>query len=757
MPAVPEAAPLPSSAARSLPREALRQRPVTGREVPFRDGELIVSRTDLRGVITYVNPYFCEISGYTEAELIGQPHNIIRHPDMPPEAFADLWACLKKGRPWVGMVKNRCKNGDHYWVRAHVTPMRDAAGEVTGYMSVRRKASREQIARAERDYAALKAGRLRHAAIRNGELVQVPVWERWNPLWKLTLTTRLFLLALFGPALAALALLAGGGALAWWLIAAGAAFMAYSAWWLARDLVGRTAAARAALRAIAGDDFSGEIDISRSDEIGRVLQGIKEMQIRQGFHIHGMAHERDRTQRVAEALEAAAASVLVTDAEGTVVFANRALRERFAAIAPQLATLPGFASGEVMGRAVSEFHPDPAHWQRLLPTLKRPQTETLVLGPYTFDLTITPVRDEEGRTLGHVFEWKDRTAELAIEREVAQVVEAAVRGELHGRIAEEGKQGFQRDLARKLNAMLDGIAQAVEAVEQVLQALAEGDLTRQVQRQLQGAFGRMAESANQTVARLGAMVAEIQDAAASIQAAAGEIASGNSDLSARTEQQAAALEETASSMEELTSTVKQNADNAQQADQLAQGAAGVATQGGQVVEQVVSTMQAIETSSRRIADIIGVIDGIAFQTNILALNAAVEAARAGEQGRGFAVVAAEVRALAQRSAGAAKEIKQLIEDSVGNVADGARLVHQAGSTMQEVVASVRRVSEIIAEIAAASREQSSGIEQVNQAITQMDEGTQQNAALVEEASAAAQTLAQQADGLMQQVARFRLR
>ncbi len=241
----------------------------------------------------------------------------------------------------------------------------------------------------------------------------------------------------------------------------------------------------------------------------------------------------------------------------------------------------------------------------------------------------------------------------------------------------------------------------------------------------------------------------------SIKGAASEIAAGNQDLSQRTEQQAANLEETAASMEELTSTVKQNAEGARQANQLAIGAASVAVQGGEVVGKVVETMSGIEASSKKIADIISVIDGIAFQTNILALNAAVEAARAGEQGRGFAVVASEVRTLAQRSSGAAKEIKDLIDDSVQRVAEGSALVHTAGKTMGEVVASVQRVTDIMGEISAASQEQSAGIEQVNQTITQMDETTQQNAALVEEATAAARSLEEQAVQLTEAVAVFK--
>ncbi|WP_412103164.1 methyl-accepting chemotaxis protein [Polaromonas sp. SM01] len=255
---------------------------------------------------------------------------------------------------------------------------------------------------------------------------------------------------------------------------------------------------------------------------------------------------------------------------------------------------------------------------------------------------------------------------------------------------------------------------------------------------------------------LAKVVGEVRSGTDTIATASSQIASGNQDLSSRTEEQASSLEETAASMEELTSTVKQNADNARQANQLAVSASSVAVRGGSVVAEVVGTMGAINASSRKIVDIIGVIDGIAFQTNILALNAAVEAARAGEQGRGFAVVAAEVRNLAQRSAAAAKEIKTLIGDSVDKVEEGSKQVAEAGKTMDEIVDSVKRVTDIMAEITAASQEQTSGIEQINQAITQMDQVTQQNAALVEEAAAAAASLQEQASGLSQVVSVFKL-
>ncbi|ALA81736.1 HAMP domain-containing protein [Stenotrophomonas maltophilia] len=343
----------------------------------------------------------------------------------------------------------------------------------------------------------------------------------------------------------------------------------------------------------------------------------------------------------------------------------------------------------------------------------------------------------------------------AINSEIRRLATAAAAGDFSLRGDEDRFAYDFRDMVAGLNQLMQTTDENLVQVSTLLQAISRGDLTVRMQGDFHGVFARMRDDCNATVDQLKQIVGRIQASASSINLAAGEIASGNTDLSRRTEQQAANLEETAASMEELTSTVKQNAEHARQANQLAIGAHGVASQGGEVVGQVVTTMSAIEAASKKIAEIISVIDGIAFQTNILALNAAVEAARAGEQGRGFAVVASEVRTLAQRSAGAAKEIKGLIEDSVGKVADGSALVRQAGTTMGEIVASVQRVTDIMADISAASQEQSSGIEQVNQAVVQMDETTQQNAALVEEASAAARSMEEQANLLAEAVSVFR--
>ncbi len=375
-------------------------------------------------------------------------------------------------------------------------------------------------------------------------------------------------------------------------------------------------------------------------------------------------------------------------------------------------------------------------------------------GDAQFAQVVSTIRNEGGDTVGYVVEWRDRTQEALVEAEVARAIAQAAAGDLSGRIDASDKEGFFLQLAQQINGLLDANAGSIEQISGLLAALSQGDLTVRMHGDYQGVFARMRDDANATAAQLSEIVTRIKQSSRAISSAAGEIASGNSDLSRRTEQQAANLEETAASMEELTSTVRQNAEHARQANQLAIGAHGVASQGGEVVGQVVTTMSAIEASSKKIAEIISVIDGIAFQTNILALNAAVEAARAGEQGRGFAVVASEVRTLAQRSAAAAKEIKGLIDDSVGKVNDGSALVHKAGATMGEIVASVQRVTDIMAEISAASQEQSAGIEQVNQTVVQMDETTQQNAALVEEATAAARAMEEQAGQLSEAVSIF---
>jgi methyl-accepting chemotaxis protein len=362
----------------------------------------------------------------------------------------------------------------------------------------------------------------------------------------------------------------------------------------------------------------------------------------------------------------------------------------------------------------------------------------------TYVTTLTRALDTEAE---HQRAWSE---------EINQLVNAAADGNFSRRIDLSGKQGIFLALGEAINRLLDSSENGLSEVVRVLNALATGDLTETIEGNFAGTFGRLRDDSNATVENLKGLIADIKNSADSIHLASGEISRSNSDLTHRSVQQAESLQQTAASMEQLASTVKQNAVNAEQANVMVLEASAVATKGGTLVNDVVVTMNNINQGARRIVDIISVIDGIAFQTNILALNAAVEAARAGEQGRGFAVVAAEVRSLAQRSAGAAKEIKALISDSVEKIDDGAALVKEAGQTMTQIVSSVRHVTEIMGDISTASAEQSNGIDQVKNAVAKMDAVTQQNATQVAEAASAARLLEQQALRLQGTVSAFLL-
>ncbi|HEY1034306.1 MAG TPA: methyl-accepting chemotaxis protein, partial [Pseudoxanthomonas sp.] len=436
-------------------------------------------------------------------------------------------------------------------------------------------------------------------------------------------------------------------------------------WLLRRQVAAPLAGAVRVADDIARGKLDSVIDAGRADEIGTLMQAMRTMQGNLRERIERDAVAARENLRIRTALEEVTTNVMIADADRTIVYANRPLMKMLADVEQDLRRdLPAFDVRTVVGSSIDIFHKKPEHQSRMLAQLQGTHRAQITVGGRIMQLIISPVNDANGQRVGYVVEWADRTAEVMVEQEVTRIVQAAVQGDLSGRIGESGKQGFLLGLSQQVNSLLATISGSVDAVSGVLRSLSGGDLTARMEGDFHGVFATMRDDANATVAQLTDIVGRIQDASTAINTAAGEIASGNSDLSRRTEQQAANLEETAASMEELTSTVRQNADSARQANQLAIGAAGVASQGGEVVGKVVSTMTDIEQSSKKIAEIISVIDGIAFQTNILALNAAVEAARAGEQGRGFAVVASEVRTLAQRSASAAKEIKGLIETSV---------------------------------------------------------------------------------------------
>ncbi|MEY4428626.1 MAG: hypothetical protein RLZZ182_1315 [Pseudomonadota bacterium] len=509
--------------------------PVTQQEYEFPEGATLMSSTDEKSHITYANEAFIRVSGFEAAELIGQPHNLVRHPDMPQEAFRDMWATLKAGMSWTALVKNRRKDGDHYWVRANATPVR-RQGRVVGYMSVRTKPTRDEVHEAERLYARIRSGEASHLTFHRGLIVHTG-WQRWRSIGQVLPLSWRLRLALFGVVAVA-------------LVAAHA--------------------------------------------IGLDRQGLMQL-----------------------------AAVMIT---GTVL-------------------------------------------------------KTWLL-----------------------------------EKQIVQPLKQV-------------------------------LAQA--------QAVAAGQAGENLHFNRVDEIGMLMRAVNQSGLNLRSLVDDVGGQVMGVRQASEEITRGNQDLSERTEVATAQLQETASSMTQMTQNVRASTADATSASTLANQASQAASQGGEVVAKVVSTMDDISQSSRRIADIIGVIDGITFQTNILALNAAVEAARAGEQGRGFAVVAGEVRNLAQRSAESAKEIKHLIQSSVERVDAGATLVNDAGQAMEQIVQKVREVTALIEKISTASGEQISGIEQVNNAVGSLDDATQQNARMVQESTEAARALQERANRLADAIRVFK--
>ncbi len=455
--------------------------------------------------------------------------------------------------------------------------------------------------------------------------------------------------------------------------------------------------------------------------------------------------------RLQSAVQGSTSNIMMCDADLNITYANPSVVAMLASRQNELRKVwPSLDANNLTGQCIDQFHRNPTHQRTLLADKNRlPAKAEISIGDVEFEVNATYVAGPNGEYMGNMVEWKDITEEKDAERQIQALIDAATEGQLDTRIDATNYDGFMKNLGNGINNLMEAVVEPLKEGKRVMTSLAEGDLTQTMSGEFKGEFAELRDAINTSVTNLLNMVNDINLASGSISSGASEIATGNTDLSQRTEEQASSLEETASSMEEMTSTVRQNADNARTANTLASTASDQASKGGEVVSNAVAAMSEINSSSKKISDIIGVIDEIAFQTNVLALNAAVEAARAGEQGRGFAVVAGEVRNLAQRSAGAAKEIKSLINDSVEKVDEGSKLVDESGKTLEEIVEAVKKVSDIIAEIAAASQEQSSGIEEVNKAISQMDEMTQQNAALVEEAASASESMEEQSKNMIE--------
>ena len=475
-----------------------------------------------------------------------------------------------------------------------------------------------------------------------------------------------------------------------------------------------------------------------------------------------LAQEREKTRIAAEnarvryALDSVSGNVMIADKNLNIIYANQALKTTMQSAENDIqAHIGQFDAHSLIGFSVEQFYLEPEQQRLLFNNLSSAHNSTEFIGERVFSVTSNPI-EVNGERIGTVLEWTDRTAEVNIEKEIDTLVQSAAQGDLSQKLTIQGKSGFFEALSTGLNDLVSTVEVALNDVTQVLSALAQGDLSQRITNDYEGSFGQLKQDTNSTADKLTEVIENITHASGSISQGANEIAQGNADLSQRTEEQASSLEETSASMDEVTEIVRQSSEKAEDANALSMTAEDKASHGGEVVKLAVSAMREINQSSKQITEIISVIDDIAFQTNLLALNAAVEAARAGEQGRGFAVVAGEVRNLAQRSSNAAKEIKDLIRDSQSKVEEGTDLVNRSGDTLNEIVEATSKVRVMMAEIAQSARHQSESIMQINTAITQMDQMTQQNAALVEEAAAAGEAMAEQAQMMNQTVEFFSL-
>jgi methyl-accepting chemotaxis protein len=768
----------------------------------------IVSFADLKGDIVTVNDKFIEVSKYARTELIGQPHNTTRHPDMAKETFKEVWSTIKRGNTFRGLIKNRAKDGTPYYVDAVIAPFIGERGKPTKYLGVRYDITEQEIER-QNAKGILSAIDESYGYIEfdlSGNILNAN--KNFLGLMEYSLDEiegkhhRIFV----DPAESVLP--------------------DYAQFWANLNAGKAQNNAFKRITKSGAEVWIQAVYAPVTDEMGRVFKIVKiatdiTTTRTQAADYEGQIEAIGKSQAVIE-----------FNMDGTIIQAN----DNF------LNTM-GYRADEVQGQHHSLFadteYKNSSEYRRFWEKLNRGEYEAgefKRIGKGGKEIWIqasyNPIMDLNGKPFKvvkyatDVTEQKLRNADFAGQIEAIGKSQAVIefnmdgtiiqandnflntmgyradeiKGQHHSMFADTenknsheyrqfwetlnrgeyqaaeykriGKGGKVVWIQASYNPIMDlngkpfkvvkyatditGRKNAINEIKRVLLCLSDGDLTTSIEEKFEGEFQELGDAINSFVSELRDTISQINSAANTINEASTEIAEGNADLSSRTEEQASSLEETASSMEELTGTVRLNSENADQANSLASEASSVAIEGGETIQKVVTTMASINESANKISDIIGVIDGIAFQTNILALNAAVEAARAGEQGRGFAVVASEVRTLAQRSANAAKDIKELISDSVSKIENGNVLVNQSGETMEKVVTSIKRVNDIMSEIAAASSEQATGIDEVGKAITQMDEVTQQNAALVEEAAAAAESLQSQAVQLTERVASFKM-
>ncbi len=726
---------------------------VTQKEYLLKPDITIVSKTDLQGNIVDANEAFIEASGYEWNELVGQPHNMLRHPDVPAQVFKDFWQTLKGGKPWSQVVKNRRKNGDHYWVVANATPIFEQ-GKVTGYMSVRTPANVAQISAAEQVYRNIAAGR---QTLVNGGIYRFK--DTLNPLLQfdnakiIIILSVLLLLEVLIPLLFPtlfdvfpIGVLYGFEVFCVVLIIVFAITGARQQKEVNRYIL-----------EISAGNFSNNID-SRGRSLQAVTLGrLNSLQIKLGADFEAMKEALVNSKRIEKALNATPSKVMVADKFRSIVFMNDAVKSMFKSIESELKKeIPNFDCSNLLRQNIDAFHKHPEHQKSILDSLTETYTARIKLGAITLELVVNPIFDEQSKRIGTVAEWKDLTEQLQIEANIMLIASEVSKGELSSRICSKGLSGFEKTLATLVNELLGSFSVTIQSLNKLLSSMSDGDMTKRIDGDFIGELLAMKVAANNALTNIEIMLSQVKTGAKSLGGLSKQVSLASLDLAKRTHQQTAAVEDTVSGLEELTASVESSNEHTNNANLLVHSAVEEAESGILVMTSTLDAMKGITDLSRQIGEITGVIDSIAFQTNLLALNAAVEAARAGEHGRGFAVVAGEVRNLAQKSASAAKDISVLINSTTQEIEGGTALVEKTNVVFQEMVTKIQKVEELVKVVASTAIEQHKRLEQINLAMNHLDQTTQENTTLVEELSSTAESMQESTAQQVNFIGRFKI-
>ncbi|MDG6778368.1 methyl-accepting chemotaxis protein [Thiomicrorhabdus sp. zzn3] len=723
------------------------ERTVTETEIDISALGTIVSKTDVNGTILDVNEAFVEASGYSREELIGQPHNILRHPDVPQAVFKDFWQTIQSGKPWVQVVKNRTKDGHFYWVEASVIP-RLKDGKIIGYLSVRRAIDDSRKRQAEQLYREIQQGR---TTLRNGYQI--------SPLQRIYLFNEIHP---FNLMLTMIALLGIGATLIQadivnipviWVAVISGLFFAYA--WAGRKYAYiRLGQAKRLIDKMREGDFSGQVNTYGQHSLSKLVSAVKVMQVQLG-EMYDDAHTRlNRSTRLKSALDSASSQIMMVDRRGNILYMNDALQSFFESHQTALRNAyPQFETSRLIGERIEVLFKEETRFK----DLSKMQDFEAKFAEFIFNIKIRPVYSEqEGNQIGTVIEWLDLTQQKNIENTLKSTLQMASIGHTQLHLDNKNLEGFFLDTSNNINELFASLNEIIEDVVFVMNSLATGDVRGRIQKDLQGSLAAMKGATNVSLDNLSSIIWYIKQAAETVNHAAYESSKASQDLSTRTQQAAATLEEINATMQNVNQTQIENSQELAEVAKIAEEAVLENDKAKQALNSTVEAIEDIQTTSDKISAIIGLIDGIAFQTNLLALNAAVEAARAGEHGRGFAVVAGEVRSLAQKSADAAKEIKTLIDESSVKVNMGVSKVQETENAFTVVNEEVSRIGRSLAQVMDSIREQQHSVHEVSQAIQTLDANIQNNAALVEKTSEASDALKVQAELLSNETGKFQI-